>query len=268
MKTISPASTNNSRIIGGCKCSSRQSSPGKKTPCITVDTPFEKPDLATYSQDEQIGSGNIPTWNSPDILTNVTLPFKLLPEAEITVRNLSATPASNALVHIFTSPFGIGTQETIQLSQLVNIGGGQQITLKYPWSQAILEGDQRVGIHIRIEHPYDEKLINNFGSQVIDAAYTSVAGRNFSILVPVVNNSAFNHTLQFQVLPTDINATLNASSHVFAPFEQINLALHSVVPNFLHGTPASPLQREITVVARQTGGTIIGGTTLIIYIDN
>lgn len=37
---------------------------------IPYGAPPDRPDLATYSQEEQIAVGNPPTWDSPDILTN------------------------------------------------------------------------------------------------------------------------------------------------------------------------------------------------------
>ena len=64
------------------------------------DVPIRRPDLAIYSQLEEIAAGHIPRWDNPDIVTNDWGPFRLMDEARITVRNLSAdTPAVNALVH-------------------------------------------------------------------------------------------------------------------------------------------------------------------------
>lgn len=256
------------RTSGKCSCSGKKTTAPKGC-CVTVgDDKIKKPDLAIYSQEEQFAMGNSPTWNSPDIVTNFTKPMKLTPEASIKVSNLSGVSASNALVHIYTSPFGIGTIETLQLTQKVNIGSGVQVELFYPWSQQILAGDPRIGIHILIEHPYDEKRINNRGSQVIDAYQTSVAGRSFHVPVPVMNNNAFSQQISLSLLTTDIIATISPSGHLFAPFEQINANLHLTIPGFLHGTPSENIYREVTVVARLSNGTVIGGLTVILYIDN
>ena len=57
--------------------------------CLTpYGAPPDRPDLATYSQDEQFSLGNTPTWDNPDIVTNFFNPFRLLPESQVTIRNL------------------------------------------------------------------------------------------------------------------------------------------------------------------------------------
>src|SRR6266700_2397680 len=78
--------------------------------CVAVDDPPPaRPDLAIYSQEEQLALGAAPTWDSPDILTNYWSPFKLMPEISVTVRNLSSSVAAvNAQVLLYTSVFGLG----------------------------------------------------------------------------------------------------------------------------------------------------------------
>ncbi|HJQ39439.1 MAG TPA: hypothetical protein VKB93_20035 [Thermoanaerobaculia bacterium] len=43
---------------------------------------------ATYSQEAVLAAGGLPTWNSPDILTNYNTPWSLLAEPSLKVRNL------------------------------------------------------------------------------------------------------------------------------------------------------------------------------------
>jgi hypothetical protein len=54
-----------------CKCSVRQRPAVNRCCCIsTRDVPIEHPDLAIYSQDEQLSLGIMPSWDNPDITTN------------------------------------------------------------------------------------------------------------------------------------------------------------------------------------------------------
>jgi hypothetical protein len=53
------------------------------------------------------------TWNSPDFTTNHDIPWTLLPEVAVVVRNLSSTVAAvNAQVQVWLSGYGIGLPKT------------------------------------------------------------------------------------------------------------------------------------------------------------
>jgi hypothetical protein len=258
-------------LAGLCNCGRR---PGRRPPgggCVTVrDTPIETPDLAIYSQDEQMASGAIPSWDSPDIITNEWGPFRLLQEARIKVRNLSPTTfAANAAVHYFTSPFGIGTRRQLRLTRMVSLAPLQEAELLFPLHQEVLSGDPRTGVHIQIEHPGDSSLLNNRGSQVHDGGYTTESGRDFTVQIPVLNDSGVSREIQLAVLPTDLSSTISPATRVFAPFEQIMATLHIVVPAFLSGSPGSEIHRAVTVMGRVAGsGPVIGGATRLLRINN
>ena len=255
-------------LFSVCNCTGTRKKPNKSC-CIEVDPEkIRHPDLAIYSQLEEIQEGNQPNWDSPDITTNHWKPFRLMETATVRVRNLSAdTPASNALVHYSISPFGIGTPKELKLTKKVNVPASAEIELQFPLDSETLNGDQRVGVHIDIEHPHDEYLINNMGSQVHDGSYTSEVGRTHSIQIPVVNNSGLSRTIQLSVLPTDIIATISPSSHHLAPHEQIIATLSMEVPGFLSGAADSVINRSVTVIGR-VGGELIGGVTKLLRIDN
>lgn len=261
---------NSSRRSSVCRCGVRQRPTVKKCCCIsTRDVPIKHPDLATYSQQEQLSLGIMPTWNSPDITTNNWGPFRLMDEATIVVRNLSATvPAANALVHYYTAPFGIGTRRTLKQSRQLFIGAGQQVSLNFPLDQATLNGDQRVGVHVVIEHPSDNKHINNSGSQVHNGAYTTESGRNFTVMIPVFNDSPLTRQILLSIMPTDMLATLNILNHNFLPYEQLLVTLHITVPGSIVGSSGDIKEREVTVVGRLSDGTLIGGVTHILRINN
>lgn len=244
--------------------------PSKPLRCksASVDSPVKHPDLAIYSQLEQISLGNFPTWDSPDILSNNWRPFQLKSETNIKVRNISSVAAINSQVHFFTSPFGIGTRKELKLTKIVNLGTGQEAVLNFPLDQQTLSGDQRVGIHILIEHPHDDQLLNNSGSQVHDGAYTTESGRSFTVQIPVLNDSPISRQILLQILPTDMIATITPFNHSFGPFEQIVAKLHVTVPNFLNGSAANILEKSVTVRGSLASGELIGGVTRLLRIDN
>jgi hypothetical protein len=234
------------------------------------NTPIERPDLAIYSQDEVVAGGGAPSWDSPDILTNHWAPFRLMEEARVTVRNLSpTTSAANALVHFYTSPFGIGTRRQLRLTRMVSIAKASQVQLLFPLHQEVLAGDPRTGVHIVIEHPTDEKPINNSGSQVHDGGYTSESGRSFDVDIPVLNDAGLTRQITLAVLPTDLLASVTPASRVFGPFEQVVATLHVEVPAFLVGTPAAEIHRAVTVIGRVgAAGPVLGGVTRLLRINN
>ena len=110
-------------LLNGCKCGGvRTKRTGKGCNNIWPNTPVDTPDLAVYSQIEELQKGNIPSWDSPDMMTDDWRPFRLRQDALIKIRNLSdSVPAINALVHYYTSSFGIGTQRELKLSRLVSV---------------------------------------------------------------------------------------------------------------------------------------------------
>jgi hypothetical protein len=237
---------------------------------VTVgDTPIDTPDLAIYSQAEQLAQGVAPSWDSPDIVTNDWRPFRLRQEASVTIRNLSATTsAANARVHFYTSPFGIGTRRQLRLTRVVSLGPAQQADLLFPLHQEVLAGDPRTGVHIVIEHPTDRVAVNNAGSQVHDGGYTTESGRSFDVAIPVLNDSGVSRQIQLSVLPTDLLATVVPASRMFGPFEQVNADLHIEVPAALSGSPGNEIARAVTVIARVGAGEVIGGATRLLRIDD
>jgi hypothetical protein len=245
-----------------CSCGGAPRPP--RHPCgrIPVDPDrIETPDLATYSQEEELAAGRSPSWNSPDIVTNDWGPFRLMPEAHVTVRNISSTPATNVLVHYFIAPFGIGFPWTLLQTRALDLPAGSAADLLFPLDQATLGGDPRVGVNIRIEHPHDQALLNNVGAQVHDGSYTSEVGYTSSIQIPVLNDSNFARTIELAVAPSTITATVTPTSRAFAPHEQINATLQIQVPAGLAG------QHDVTVVARLSSGELVGGVTKLIRVN-
>ena len=253
-----------------CNCGvPKEKHSGCKSIYLDTNQPVDKPDLAIYSQIEQLSKGIVPSWDNSDILTNHWNPFRLMLEAKVTIHNLSATAsAMNALIHYYISPFGIGTKRTLMLTKKTNIDAGQSVDLYFPLAQSTVNGDQRVGVHFLIEHPHDSNTINNFGSQVHDGSYTTESGRSFSLQIPVFNDSNFTRQINLSIMPTDLLASITPLTHNFAPFEQIVATLQVDVPPFLAGSSSNVINRDVTVVGRLASGELIGGATKLLRIDN
>lgn len=247
-------------------CRPRRTRPA--TCCVRVNTPPDRPDLAIYSQAEQISLGYAPSWNNPDITTNNDFPWALLPQAEVVVRNLSATASAvNALVTLSTSAFGIGMPRALLSGLQILLGPSQSVTLKYPFTQTILAGDQSIGTFVDIQHPYDKRLVNNQGAQTLKGVYTSQAGRSIDFQFPVANQEPVPRTILLSVFTSALDGTLSTTSHAFVAFEQLTVTLHVDVPAAIHGTPAAPVYNEITVVGTSAGA-LVGGLTHAVWVDD
>lgn len=233
-----------------------------------MDTPIERPHLATYSQIAAFADNVVPTWNNPYVQTHAWPSYTLRTEATVKIQNLSATTAAiNGLVHFSTSAFGIGTAQQLRLAQPVNVAPRGEVVLLFPINGPAFAGGPGVGIHVRIEHPHDVYPLDNMGSNVVDSVATAGGRREFDVPIPVVNNFAEAREIQLSLLPTGLRASLSPSRHRFGPFEQIQAALHIEVPASLSGTPDEPRREEVTVVARAADtDELIGGATLLVRI--
>jgi hypothetical protein len=242
---------------------------GKSQCCVKLKNKvIEKPDLAIYSQVEQFALGNIPTWDSPDIVTNYLNPFKLLPEIPVKVRNMSGTASAlNGMVHLYISSFGLGMPRQLISSMILNLAPGSETEIKYPLPQDVLNGDQLIGVHVVLQHPHDSNKINNEGHQQFKAVYTSNVGRSFELSFPALNNTAASKNITFHVLSTDLAVVLSTTSHFFSPFEQIQVITNINIPASLHASPDTIL-RSVTIVSRDAAGQLLDGLTFQIYIDN
>jgi hypothetical protein len=248
----------------------RQDSTASRCCFTPYGPPPDPPDLAIYSQSEQFALGIPPTWDSPDILTNFWNPFRLMPESTVTVRNLSPTvSAVNGQVLFSVATFGIGQPFSLLGTQIVTLAPGQQTNLTFPFPQSVLNAaEQRIAVHVRLVHPFDGKAINNEGSQLLADAYTSQSGRSFSVSFPIVNPRATAQQISLQVLPNQLSAVVTPGSQVFAPLQQFGASLQLQVPSGVHGTSASPVRLDATIVGRDGSGEILGGLTYVVWVDN
>lgn len=232
--------------------------------CVELADPPKRPDPAIYSQDEALALGQIPTWNSPDVTTNNNIPWTLRPQVNVVVRNLSTTvSAVNTQVQVSLSGYGIGLPKTPLSNKLLTLPPGQSASLDFPLPPAVLAGPSSIGFFVDIHHPNDAREINSRGAQVVTAFNTQTSGRSVSTPVPVANPAAAAQTINLSVLPNNVSASISPSSHNFAPFEQITTHLSVVVPATMHNT-----EETVTVVARNTAGAVIGGASLLIFVND
>jgi hypothetical protein len=239
--------------------------------CLVPDAPPpDRPDLAIYSQAEQFALGIPPSWDSPDILTNFWNPFRLMPESQVTIRNLSQTAtAANAQVLFSIATFGIGQPRSLLGSQIVTLAPGQQRDLTFPFPQAVLKApEQRIAVHVQILHPSDAKLINNAGSQLLADAYTSKVGRDFSVQFPVVNPTAGAQQISLTLLPNQLGAQVTPAAQIYGPLQQVMATLTLHVPANVHGTPQAPVRSDATIVGRDGSGALLDGLTYAVWIDD
>lgn len=237
--------------------------------CLRVPRPLEKPDLAIYSQHEELLAGREPTWDNPDIWTHALRPFALLRETSVTVHNRSpSVSAVNALVHLRLFPFGIGTPDSVVATRRISLAAGASSTLLFPLGESVLAADPRIGVAVNIEHPYDAQPINNSGSQAVDAVFTSETGRSQILEIPVVNNATESREIRLEIIPTDLSVSVAPAVRVFAPGEAVRVALSIQIPDHLHGSASSAVERRVTVVGRGPDGSLIGGVTRILEIDD
>lgn len=242
--------------------------PPRESCCIHLEEPPDRPDPAIYSQSERLSSGLEASWNSPDITTNFWSPWRLMPEPEVLVRNLSSSASAVGVqVQIKIAPFGIGTAKTAISAQVVNLAPSEEKKLIFALPQSVLTGDPHVGVFVEIAHSVDKNAANNRGDQVIDGVFTSEAGRNLTFKFPVRNDEPQGRTLTLATLANDLSAVVSPAVHAFSPFEQITATLTAHVPGALHGTSAADIRREVTVVARDSAGRLVGGVTFIVRID-
>lgn len=252
-------------------CPRPQKRPDRHGCCVRPDTPVDKPDPATYSQPQLLALGQQPTWNSPDVTTNHWGPFRLMAEAEVTIRNLS--PKASAIgvkTNVAVSRFGIGYSRTPIVTVAANLPPSAERKLLVPFPQWVMNGEQRIGVHVTLEHSADMDTSNNYGAQIHEGFYTSDAGRSFTATLPVRNPLAISQSIQVAVLggTPDLTVTLPPPGAAFAPFEERILTVHIAVAPTLVGGGGTVHAREATIVGRNQDGSVIDGVTYVVRVNS
>jgi hypothetical protein len=235
-----------------------------------VSTPLLRPDLAIYSQLEQISSGSAPTWDSPDI-TSVLLPTnQIINEIVVKARNISTNCAAlNGTVSLYSSIYGLGMPRNLQGQTSVTLVPQEETTVTFPLSQSVIASiPQQLGMHVSLAHPQDLKLMNNNGSQMLAAFPTSVMGsRVFNIPIQVRNPFSTPQSVNLDLMPNALSANVQPSVSLGA-LAQASVPVSITVPAALHGSPANPIRLDMTVVASIAGTSFFDGLTAAIYVDD
>jgi hypothetical protein len=241
--------------------------------CFSPRSELRLPDPAIYSQRQIIKRDGLtahPSWQSPDIITNLWQPARLMPEAQITVNNLSAVAsAAGVRVDVFVFRFGIGfPRELIGGSQL-SIAPAGQATFLAPFPQRILNGEQRIGVEVRITHSTDLNVENNVGLHAYQAFYTSDVGRDFLVSFPVRNPSASAQSIYIDNWLTGGGGfSINLPFPVpgpYGPFEErLLVADVSVAPSVSAGPT---IRREWHLRAFGADGQLIDGLSFLVNVD-
>jgi hypothetical protein len=186
------------------------------------------------------------------------------------VQNRSNTAAAlNTSVAVSISHFGIGMPRRQLATQTVNIGAGGQELLHYPVPQSVMDpAVQFIGVYVQVSHPFDTNVLNNKGSQVLGAAFTTLVGRAFQLTFPVMNPSSAPQQITLDVLSNELNAQGTPAARLFAPLEQIVATLTIQVPGTIHAVAGVWETRDVTVMARGGAGELIGGLTYLVYIED
>lgn len=238
---------------------------------LTPSTPVDRPDPATYSQSQLLAAGQQPSWNSPDISTNHWSPFRLMAEAMVTIRNLSATASAVGVkANASVSRFGIGYPRTPIVSVAANLPPSSVRTILIPFPQSVMSGEQRIGFHVTLEHPTDMDESNNYGAQLHEGFYTSEAGRSVATTLPVRNPLPTPQFIQIAVLggTPGLAVSLSPPATAFAPFEERILAVQLTVAAGLTGGGGVEHTREATILGRNQDGSVIDGVTYVLRIDS
>jgi hypothetical protein len=238
------------------------------------------PDPAIFSQAEELAAGRIPTWDNPDIsaLTVGSGGFALS-HFEFTVRNLAHVAATGVLVDIKVGDYGIGTWRRWG-RHAITLGPLELRKLPLPPYDAPPQQTPEVfsatNLSMRVEllHPHDGNPLNNVGEFALAGAYTRRSGRHPHRQFEVWNWSADPLEVHFEVIgPPDISVavqppTLVVPARSAAPAPFLSARIELQVSPALHGVQAAPARRDATLIARDGDGTLIGGLTYVVMVDD
>lgn len=245
-------------------------SPKRDRCCLEIKNPPQRPDPSIYSQEEEISRGGQPTWDNPDIDVQVVTPANDNPykKVAVKVRNLSnKATALGTRVCLSESPyFAIGGIFLSQGEQIIDILPGQECEVEYniPHSRLTMGT-----IKVELIHPDDTNLINNYGSNSTLQLLTSNEGRDNRFHIPIENLTSDTSTISLSVVSGDLDVTIEPETLTLFPWDDIHTAeIFIKVPDTLHGSASAPLRRDITVMAWYDDGSLMGGITCIIIIDD
>jgi hypothetical protein len=172
---------------------------------------------------------------------------------------------------------GIGLARETIATQLISLAPGEVRQLPVPirYYRAI-DLDTDLGAHgfetgdglvVDISHPYDAQTDNNHGESIIALIYrrrpVDSGGVPFADAIPIAlgNPTAAAREYVLSVLPNSISAVVTPSHATVAPGALTHLPLNYVRPT------NGGVDANVTIVARDPGGNLIGGMNVHFYFD-
>lgn len=245
----------------------------KQSCCLRVPAEIiHDPDPAIYNQQLIATTGELPTFNSPDIETVSVWPLTPIENLTATVRNLASdASAQRTRVDVSWSPWGIGMLKTAIASSFIDLSragfSGSQATLKWTTPEA-LKNAGRYGVFVQVSHPFDRDRTNNESEQSVDGFQTS-DGRSKTFIVPVRNPTATTQSITLIAGPTPVTSwvVLVPATFTLNPGAQQDVMIHVNVPSAIPPSPPGTLiSASIDVMAR-IGGAYLGGVSILVLLN-
>jgi hypothetical protein len=232
-----------------------------------LSPPPDRPNPEVYTQSVIIASGQLPTWNSPDVSVRYEptvvggkwqIPREyLLPNPSISVHNTSTSAAAvNTLVAVSAASWGIGLPKIPLGTYLVSIAPGQSATLSLP-SLFVAWGDLKGVLYVDLSHPYDADIRNNHGQDASLVFLTDdPTGAGYAFQVG--NQEDAVREVALTIAPNALSASLSQTSFTLSAgaSQSVLLSCGSMPPR------PRPFEEDVTVIATDTvTGALIGGVT-------
>ncbi len=225
--------------------------------CYQPEKPPKRPDPGIYSQQERYTAGNLITWDSPDITTNLSSGQTLDDNVIVTVRNYSTdSSALGTQVMLEYSQFGIGFPKSELAIQNVNLnmqgrsGDEQSLDFFLPVSIRKKLGGN-ISVFVMVSHPHDRYTGNNIGEQSWSASSVQ-KGQSERFTFQIHNSLSVVTQFDLLVLESDWNPVLDTNQTVLIPGQAQNINLTVQVP-------ADAVQSKSFNVVALAGGSLYGG---------
>jgi hypothetical protein len=233
--------------------------------CGAVPIKPLRPDLAIYSQDEQLAAGAAATWINPDITPDIRAEFsKIL----VTVRNLSPQiSALNALVIVGLAFPKIGRTPQPNGTQQISLPPGGQTQLTFPVTVPLDQISEpgpydTPAVLVQLVHPDDDVLINNAGEfRRIKIVLDPSPGEYLAFSVTVANQTQTSQRVSF----TALGVVPNNYTVVFVPAVQdIPAHREASVQAQVRPPPPDDADMQITIACRDPGGGLLAAATYVL----
>lgn len=200
--------------------------------CLHIDDPPERADPATYTQAVELAAGRTPTWDSPDVVTNDSVPpYSLIDELGATIRNESSeVSAMNVRVRASYSEWGIGLERTDIGIKEVSLAPQEEVNLDYPFPDALDESDFW-SFFTTVEFDTDDDRTNNFGGQAIKSVHVDEVGYEHTEHVPVGNRKSTSRQLSINVNQPSVMQVSVPNQVQLAPGERTDIPVEFDLPD-------------------------------------